>query len=82
MDKKFKQWASSAHGGWGSLILRLTLGIVLFPHATQKLFGWFNGPGLLGEMQYMTTRVELPPLVAAVAIAVECVGTFFILFGF
>ncbi|MDM1555860.1 MULTISPECIES: DoxX family protein [Chryseobacterium] len=82
MDKKFKQWASSAHGEWGSLILRLTLGIVLFPHATQKLFGWFNGPGLLGEMQYMTTRVELPPLVAAVAIAVECVGTFFILFGF
>lgn len=30
----------------GLLILRVVLGFVLFAHATQKLLGWFNGPGL------------------------------------
>ncbi|HEY0189183.1 MAG TPA: DoxX family protein [Cellulomonas sp.] len=28
------------------LLLRLLLGALLFAHATQKLFGWFQGPGL------------------------------------
>lgn len=81
MNNTLKQWISSTNGGLGSLILRLTLGIVLFPHAAQKLFGWFDGPGLHGEMQYMTTQAELPTFIAAAAIAVECLGTFFILFG-
>lgn len=81
MDKKLKQWFSSTQGGWGPLILRLTLGIVLFPHAAQKLFGWFDGPGLQGEMQYMTTHVGLQPFIAVIAIAIECLGTFCILLG-
>jgi putative oxidoreductase len=30
----------------GLLILRLTVGLTLLAHGTQKLFGWFGGPGL------------------------------------
>ncbi|HEX9133452.1 MAG TPA: DoxX family protein [Ktedonobacteraceae bacterium] len=30
----------------GLLILRLVAGLTLAGHGTQKLFGWFNGPGL------------------------------------
>jgi putative oxidoreductase len=30
----------------GLLLLRLLIGFVLFAHATQKLLGWFHGPGL------------------------------------
>ena len=30
----------------GLLLLRLLIGFVLFAHATQKLVGWFHGPGL------------------------------------
>lgn len=67
---------------WISLILRLTLGGVLFPHAVQKLFGWFDGPGLSGEMEFMTNTVGLPVFVAITAITVECAGTFMILTGF
>ncbi|CAM3079851.1 hypothetical protein DRF59_06535 [Chryseobacterium flavum] len=81
MDTKIKQWMISSKNEWGPFILRLTLGIVLFPHAVQKLFGWFGGPGLGGEMDYMTTHVGLHPLVAAAAIIVECLGTFLILIG-
>jgi putative oxidoreductase len=32
----------------GLLTLRLGVGGVLFAHGTQKLFGWFGGPGLEG----------------------------------
>jgi putative oxidoreductase len=62
-------------------ILRLTLGGVLFPHAAQKLFGWFNGPGLSGEMNFMTTHAGLSALTAVLAITVECAGTFMLLTG-
>ncbi|WP_059008673.1 DoxX family protein [Streptomyces specialis] len=30
----------------GLLLLRLTLGLPMAAHGTQKLFGWFDGPGL------------------------------------
>lgn len=30
----------------GLLILRLVIGAILYMHATQKLYGWFSGPGL------------------------------------
>jgi putative oxidoreductase len=33
------------------LILRLVVGLTLLIHGTQKLFGWFNGPGLARLMQ-------------------------------
>src|SRR5262252_2901864 len=30
----------------GLLLLRFALAAILYMHATQKLFGWFSGPGL------------------------------------
>ncbi|WP_263349714.1 DoxX family membrane protein [Acidicapsa acidisoli] len=30
----------------GLLLLRLAVGLTLAAHGTQKLFGWFGGPGL------------------------------------
>jgi putative oxidoreductase len=32
----------------GILLLRLVVGLVMFGHGAQKLFGWFGGPGLRG----------------------------------
>ncbi len=31
---------------FGLLILRLVVGVLLIGHGTQKLFGWFGGPGI------------------------------------
>ncbi len=42
------------------LILRLMLGITLFVHGTQKLFGWFDGMGL-GRMMQFLDRDGLKP---------------------
>ena len=35
------------------LIARLAAGIVMFPHGTQHLFGWFGGTGLSSFVQYL-----------------------------
>ncbi len=35
------------------LLLRLTLGALLAGHGSQKLFGWFGGPGLQGTASWM-----------------------------
>src|SRR5713226_2406444 len=36
----------------GLLLLRLTVGLTLTAHGTQKLFGWFGGPGLDATGQF------------------------------
>jgi putative oxidoreductase len=35
----------------GRVILRTTVGGLFFGHGTQKLFGWFDGPGISGVEQ-------------------------------
>src|SRR2546421_9941181 len=37
----------------GLLILRLAVGGLLAGHGTQKLFGWFSGPGLKGTAGWL-----------------------------
>ena len=40
------------HVNIGLLLLRLTVGLTLAAHDSQKLFGWFGGPGLNGTGQF------------------------------
>jgi putative oxidoreductase len=44
----------------GRLIARLTIGGLFVGHGTQKLFGWFGGPGPEGTAQMME-KLELRP---------------------
>ncbi|WP_207515175.1 DoxX family protein [Longitalea luteola] len=81
MTKDLIQFLIATDSGFTGFILRITLGGVLFPHAAQKLFGWFNGPGLSGEMHFMTTQAGLSAVTAVLAIVVECTGTFMLLTG-
>ena len=37
---------------FGRLLLRLTIGGFFIGHGTQKLFGWFGGPGLSGTAAF------------------------------
>ena len=37
----------------GLLILRLVMGIAMAAHGSQKLVGWFGGPGLKGFASYL-----------------------------
>lgn len=67
---------------WSGLILRLTLGLVMFPHGAQKLLGWFGGFGFDGTMGFFTQKMGLPWIVAFLVIMGESFGSVGMLAGF
>jgi uncharacterized membrane protein YphA (DoxX/SURF4 family) len=42
-------------------VLRVALGIVIFPHGAQKLLGWFGGDGYRATMDYYTRVMASRP---------------------
>ena len=68
--------------GWDSLILRVGLGAVIFPHGAQKLLGWYGGFGFAGTMGFFTETMHLPWIVAFLVIIGESFGSVGLLLGF
>jgi putative oxidoreductase len=66
---------------WAGLILRLTLGVVMFPHGAQKLLGWYGGFGFSGTMGFFTETMHLPWMVALLVIVGECFGSLGLIAG-
>jgi putative oxidoreductase len=64
------------------LILRLTLGIVFFPHGAQKALGWFGGYGLKATLANFTDKMHIPLVFALLAVAAEFLGSLALIFGF
>ena len=50
------------------LIARITIGLILFPHGSQKLLGYWGGHGFTETMAYFTDTVGLPYAVGATVI--------------
>ncbi|MEP7152372.1 MAG: DoxX family protein [Nitrospira sp.] len=67
---------------WSGLTLRLTLGLVMFPHGAQKLLGWFSGFGFDGTMGFFTQKMGLPWIIAFLVIMGEFFGSLGLLVGF
>jgi putative oxidoreductase len=65
-----------------ALVARLAVGIVIFPHGAQKLFGWFGGYGFSGTMGFLTDTVHLPFVLAIMVILIESICALFVLAGF
>jgi putative oxidoreductase len=66
----------------GRLIVRLALGLVMFPHGAQKLLGWFGGNGFAGTLQFFTSQLGLPVAVAFLVILAEFFGAISLITGF
>ena len=66
---------------WVGLILRLTLGLVMFPHGAQKLLGWYGGFGFSGTLGFFTGTMHLPWLIAFLVIIGESFGSVALLLG-
>jgi len=57
------------------LLLRLVVGLYLFGHGAQKLFGWFGGPGLKGATAGMSAlRFRPAPFWALIGALSETAG--------
>lgn len=63
------------------LLLRLTLGLVIFPHGAQKLLGWFGGYGFKGTYGYFTQSAGLPGIIAFLVIIGESFGSVALVLG-
>jgi putative oxidoreductase len=64
------------------LILRLFLGIVMFPHGAQKVLGWFGGAGFATTLASFSDKMHIPAVFAILAILTEFFGPIALLLGF
>jgi len=64
----------------GSVIIRVFMGLVMFPHGAQKLFGWFGGYGFEGTMGYFTGQ-GIPAVLAFLVIIAESLGSLALIAG-
>ncbi len=65
---------------FGTTVLRVVLGVVFFAHGAQKVFGWFDGPGFSGAIQYFGS-LHVPVFFALLAIAAEFFGSLGLISG-
>jgi len=63
------------------LVLRLVLGLVIFPHGAQKLFGWFGGYGFDGTMGFFTGSLGIPWMFGFMVILIEFFGSISLIIG-
>jgi putative oxidoreductase len=64
----------------GMLLVRLALGIVIFPHGAQMLLGWFGGGGYTATMQGLSQM--LPAVIVFLVIVCEFFGSLSLITGF
>ena len=63
---------------YGILLLRVIVGLVLFAHGAQKLFGWWGGHGIRGTGGFLAgLRFRMPTAMAMVAGVSEASGVLF-----
>jgi putative oxidoreductase len=63
-------------------ILRLLLGLVIFPHGAQKLLGWFGGGGFTASMRWFESNYHIPTVFALLAVLAESLGAVALMAGF
>lgn len=65
----------------GATLLRLALGLVMFPHGAQKALGWFGGYGFSGTMGFFTEQMHIPAIFAFLSICAEFLGSLGLIVG-
>jgi putative oxidoreductase len=63
------------------LFIRLALGVVMFPHGSQKVMGWFGGPGIAKTLQVFE-GMGFPAWSVVLLMGAELLGSVLLIFGF
>jgi len=66
---------------WGPTVLRVGVGLVFFAHGSQKMWGWFGGPGLTGWLNFVDA-MGFPKALAVLAALAEFFGGLGLILGF
>jgi putative oxidoreductase len=79
---KLRQALFHTSESYSPLILRLLLGIVMFPHGAQKVLGWFGGAGFATTLASFSDKMHIPAIFAILAILTEFLGPIALFLGF
>src|SRR5712692_7659789 len=63
-----------------ALIMRLALGLVMFPHGAQKVLGWWGGHGAAATIQGFS-KMGLPDFITVLVMLAEFPGSLMLIFG-
>jgi putative oxidoreductase len=63
------------------LLVRVFLGLVIFPHGAQKLLGWFGGHGLAWTIDFFTQQLGIPLALVVLVVLAEFFGALGLIFG-
>ena len=72
----------STRNDFTALVLRVTLGVGMFPHGAQKVLGMFGGQGIAATVAGFETGLGIPPALAYLALAAEFLGAIGLIVGF
>jgi putative oxidoreductase len=64
------------------LLLRCTVGIILFVIGAGKVLGWFGGKGLEPTVQMFVANIGIPAFLAYLSCFTEFIGGFLLIVGF
>ena len=64
-----------------ALIIRVALGVVIFPHGAQKVLGWFGGSGFTATLTQFHQEMGIPVPFALLAMAAEFLGSMGVIVG-
>ncbi|MEM8868632.1 MAG: DoxX family protein [Verrucomicrobiota bacterium] len=81
---KIKEIVLKTNNSFATLPIRFGVGLAMFAHGAQKLFGWFGGYGLENTGKFFGETLGLEPgiLMAAIAGGTEFFGGLFLIAGF
>ena len=72
----------TTNNNWTGAIIRLTIGVILFPHGAQKMLGFFGGFGFSGTIVFFTGTMHLSWIIAFLIIIIEFFGSLSLVAGF
>ncbi len=75
-------WFFKTDDCWQNLIVRVTLGGVIFPHGAMKLLGWFGGHGVAATLVMFSKMWHVPAVLTLLVIAAESLGALGLIAGF
>lgn len=75
------KWLMKTDNDVTTLVLRIALAAVFFPHGAQKALGWFGGPGFSATVEFFTAKMGIPLVLALLIIAAEFLGSIGLFLG-
>jgi|ERR1017187_9088561 putative oxidoreductase len=63
------------------LLLRITVGIILFVAGSGKVLGWFGGHGMEATIKFFVTKQGFTPVLAYMSAYTEFIGGFLLIVG-